>query len=74
MAHAALAGIEPLQFFKIEDELEMEALRLVAMKAIEVNKKYREDLANLIISKLAKSLEKGSRRSRASQSTTPTRN
>jgi hypothetical protein len=73
VAHAAAAGIEPLQFFKIKDEMEMAALRLVAMKSIEVARKYREDQAQLIISNLSKAMDRGSRRSGGSQNTSSTR-
>lgn len=54
MAHAALAGFNPKWFIDSESEVEMALLRRVADRAIELNSRYRQDIANRTISLLAK--------------------
>lgn len=72
MASAATAGLDPRMFFQCEDDLELELLQRVAMKAIEYNKKIRREQAIMIIDTLAQSMGKGRRSSARSRNQSST--
>lgn len=56
LAAAALAGIAPDKFLRCDDEMEFQALVLVAEKAIEFQKIQQQNQAALIIQYLGKAL------------------
>lgn len=70
MAAAALAGIDPMLFVRVEDELELTLLRRVARKAIELHGLYRQDQADRTIGALDKGLKRGNAKNKSSSNTT----
>lgn len=62
MAHASLAGFDPKYWINAESEVEMALLRRVAERAIELNGRYRQDIANRTISLLLKVFNKGKKK------------
>jgi hypothetical protein len=56
LASAALAGVSPDKFLKAETDIELKALELVAIQAIEYQKIQQRNQAILIIQYLGKAL------------------
>lgn len=63
---AACAGLDPLTFARCEDEVEMQYLRTIGARMIEIDKERIEAQAKLTIHELAKALDKGSKKSKGS--------
>lgn len=72
MAVASTAGFDPRAFMRCENDIELEILERVARRAIELNKQIRKELAILIISTLATSLNKGQSRQATSRNQSST--
>lgn len=58
MAGAACAGMDPMTYFRADSDIERALILRLALKAIELHSKYREDQARRIIGALDRALKK----------------
>lgn len=69
VAATAIAGLDPLVWLRCDDEIEMEYLNIIGRKMIEIDEERSKRNAQFIINALARSLDKGSARSKNQSST-----